>query len=347
MVRDANNVVIPGLRKNVYVGPDGVTSGQYGVFGTIIAVVTDTFGNKVVRRLQVHQESFAKYAYFTTIEGNIVFANDDQIRGPVHSNDQIEIHSSGATFWNTVTTAASSIQGEGYGTFNGGAPKKSVPAIPLPTTAAFTSLAARATAGGFNIAGNTLGASPGQASLRMEFVALDLNNDTDSTDAGEGFVRIYQNNAAALVRDRAALRRGRVRTSVARRTAGSPSKVGTGTAVNQPPAGRAWTSGSGPRPTATRSTPIWATSATCSRTPRSSGSATWVAIRAWTRPGWGVTGATAATLDGVAWCGQPGRLDRRRHRRLDSASGRHGLAAGQQRSMECASGPSLPLAHRA
>jgi len=195
VVRDANNVILPGLRRNIYAGPDGVTSGQYGVFGTIIATVRDTFGNLVVRRLQVNQESFAKYAYFTTIEGNIVFANNDQIWGPVHSNDQIEIHSSGATFHSEVTTAASSIQGQGNGTYNGGPPKLNVPVIPLPTTAAFSALQGRATNGGFNIAGNNNGASPGQASIRLEFVAIDLNADGDSTDAPEGFVRIYQNNA--------------------------------------------------------------------------------------------------------------------------------------------------------
>ena len=137
-VTDASGATIPNVRRSIYVGPAGVTSGQYGVFGSIISEVRDTFGNRVVRRLQINQESFAKYAYFTTIEGDIVFANNDQIWGPVHSNDQIEIHNSGATFHNTVTTAASSIQGESNGTFNGGPPKKSVPLIPLPTTAAFT-----------------------------------------------------------------------------------------------------------------------------------------------------------------------------------------------------------------
>ena len=195
VVVDASGATIPGVRRNVYAGPDGVTSGQYGVFGTIIATVTDTFGNTVVRRLQVNQESFAKYAYFTTIEGNIVFANNDQIWGPVHSNDQIEVHSSGATFHNTVTTASSSIQGEGYGTYNGGPPKKSVPVIPLPTTQAFTALQTRAANGGMSFAGNTFGNGPGEASIRIEFVSLDLNADGDSTDANEGFVRIYQDNA--------------------------------------------------------------------------------------------------------------------------------------------------------
>lgn len=193
-VQDANGVTIPGVRRSIYVGPDGVTSGQFGVFGTVISTARDTFGNQVVRRLQINQESFAKYAYFTTIEGNIVFANNDQIWGPVHSNDQIEIHSSGATFHSTVSSAASSIQGQGYGTFNGGPPKLSVPAIPLPTTAAFSALQTRAANGGMSFPGNTLGNGPGEASIRLEFVALDLNADNDSTDANEGFVRIYQDN---------------------------------------------------------------------------------------------------------------------------------------------------------
>ncbi len=195
VVKDGAGVVIPGLRKNTYAGPDGITSGQYGVFGTIITVVTDSFGNKVVRREQVNQESFAKYAYFTTIEGNIVFANNDQIRGPVHSNDQIKIASSGATFFDQVSTAASSIQGQNYGTFVNFPPKLSVPAIPLPTTAAFASLQTRANNGGVSFVGNTNGNSEGEASVRIEFVAVDVNGDGDSTDANEGFMRIYQDNA--------------------------------------------------------------------------------------------------------------------------------------------------------
>jgi Tfp pilus assembly protein PilX len=195
VVKDGAGVVIPGLRKNTYVGPDGITSGQYGVFGTIVAVVTDSFGNKVVRRLQVNQESFAKYAYFTTIEGNIVFANNDQIRGPVHSNDQIKIASSGATFFDQVTTAASSIQGQSYGNFVNFPPKLSMTPIPLPTTQAFTALQTRANNGGVSFVGNTLGAAEGESSLRIEFVAIDLNGDGDSTDTNEGFMRIYQDNA--------------------------------------------------------------------------------------------------------------------------------------------------------
>ena len=143
----------------------------------------------------MNQESFAKYAYFTTIEGHIVFANNDQIRGPVHSTDQIKIASSGATFFDQVSTAARSIRGQSYGNFVNYPPKLSVTPIPLPSTQAFTALQTQATNGGVAFTGNTNGASSGEASIRIEFVAIDLNTDGDSTDANEGSVRIYQDNA--------------------------------------------------------------------------------------------------------------------------------------------------------
>jgi hypothetical protein len=193
-VTDVLGNTIPSVRRSIYVGPDGITGGQYGVYGTIISTVHDSYGNQVVRRLQINQESFAKFSYFTNTEGSIVFANNDQIRGPVHSNDQLKINSSGATFYDQVTTAASTIQGENFGTFLGAAPKKSVARIAMPTTAAFASLQARATTGNMSFVSNLNGNSPAESSLRIEFVALDLNGDGDSTDVNEGFVRIYQDN---------------------------------------------------------------------------------------------------------------------------------------------------------
>jgi len=193
-VTDVLGNTVPNVRRSIYVGPDGITGGQYGVYGTIISTVRDTFGNQVVRRLQINQESFAKFSYFTNTEGNIVFANNDQIRGPVHSNDQIKISNSGATFFDQVTTAAPSIQNEGAATFMGPAPKKNVAPIAMPSTAAFPALQGRAAAAGMSFVSNLNGNSAGEASLRIEFVALDLNGDGDSTDVNEGFIRIYQDN---------------------------------------------------------------------------------------------------------------------------------------------------------
>jgi hypothetical protein len=194
-VTDVLGSPVPNVRRSIYVGPDGITGGQYGVYGTIISTVRDTFGNQVVRRLQINQESFAKFSYFTNTEGAIVFANNDQIRGPVHSNDQIKINVSGATFFDQVTTAANSIQGENNATFMGPPPKKNVAPIAMPTTAQFPALQARAVAAGMSFASNLNGNSPGETSVRIEFVALDLNGDGDSTDTNEGFIRVYQDNA--------------------------------------------------------------------------------------------------------------------------------------------------------
>ena len=81
-------------------GPTGSTTGQYGVFGSIVSIARDDGGGAVIRRAQVFQESFAKYAYFTDQEpSNISFGGGDQIFGPVHTNDNLKIYSSGATFF--------------------------------------------------------------------------------------------------------------------------------------------------------------------------------------------------------------------------------------------------------
>src|SRR3990172_3575882 len=138
----------PGVRRWTYVGPTGITSGQYGVFGSAVVVVEDASGNKIVRRGEVFQESFAKFAYFTDIEGTIVFGGGDQIWGPVHSNDQIRIHTTpnpAAWFHNQVETAKTIINktnarfDQGYIEYG--------PAIPMPATADLNKLKTQAQAG--------------------------------------------------------------------------------------------------------------------------------------------------------------------------------------------------------
>ena len=188
-VTDAGGATIPNVKRYSYVGPTGITSGQYGVFGSIVSVIEDEYGNQLIRRGEVVQESFAKYAYFTTIEGNIVFASGDQIWGPVHSNDRIRIYYTGATFHSTVETARY-IQDAHYGTFKQGYTENGA-TIPMPQTADLTKLRAQATPGNTAFVGNSNGGY-GEGTTRIEFMALDLNNDGDSTDANEGFFRIYQ-----------------------------------------------------------------------------------------------------------------------------------------------------------
>jgi hypothetical protein len=189
----ADGATIPGIRRWTYLGPTGITSGQYGVFGSIVTVVEDDAGNRIVRRLEIMQESFAKYSYFTDVEGNIVFGANDVIYGPVHSNDDIQIQAAnpGATFWGQLKTAGT-IDNRNWGNYNAGYVENAAE-IPFPETQDLNKLLAQATAGGTNFtAANPSPNAPDRATMRIEFVALDLNADGDSTDADEGFMRIYR-----------------------------------------------------------------------------------------------------------------------------------------------------------
>ncbi len=179
-----------GLRRSTYVGPSLDRSRGYGVSGTIVTVVTDDRGGKVVRRSEVTQESFAKFAYFTDVEpSNVSFGGGDAIFGPVHTNDHLKIYPSGAYFYSSARTAKT-VQGAAYGHFADGY-SENAPVIPMPTTAELDKLRARARAGSTHVVGNSSGAS-GRASTRLEFIAVDVNSDGDNTDEDEGFMRVYQ-----------------------------------------------------------------------------------------------------------------------------------------------------------
>jgi hypothetical protein len=197
-VMGADGQYLPGVTVNLYTGPTGSTSGQFGRFASVVAEARDATGARFVRRLELTQESFAKFAYWSDKETNssggiIYFANQDNIWGPVWSNDVINIASSGAKFHGDVGTAKT-IAGKSYGTFDKGYTENQ-PAVVLPSNTMLSKLA------GYAGAGFTAFAAPsnGDAStvrLRLEFVAIDLGTGTaDSTGVDEGFVKIYQANA--------------------------------------------------------------------------------------------------------------------------------------------------------
>lgn len=192
---DASGALIPGARRSVYAGPVGQTSGQYGVFGSIISVVEH--GNtRVVRRGDIAQESFARFAYFTDVEpSTIAFGGGDIISGPVHTNDVLKIYDSRATFRGPgVVTTAKTIDQVRYGTFTEGY-KERVPRIPMPTLADLTALRTYATAGGTNFTAPN-GGTAYEARLRIEFLAIDLNGDNRLDGESEGFFRVYQSSGA-------------------------------------------------------------------------------------------------------------------------------------------------------
>jgi hypothetical protein len=92
-----------------------------------------------------------------------------------------------ATFHREVRTAKW-VEGGQYGTFARGY-QENVQEIPMPSTAELSDLEAQAASGGVAFGGDSNGAV-GEATTRIEFVALDLNGDGDRTDPDEGFFRV-------------------------------------------------------------------------------------------------------------------------------------------------------------
>jgi hypothetical protein len=198
-VRDAGGNLIPKVTRSTYIGPSGITSGQYGVVGSIISVARDSFGNAAVRRLEVNQESFSKFAYFTNFETDtnfnlIVFGGGDQLRGPVHTNDQMRIGSSptpAATFFDQVTTANASIVNQSNASF-GRPPILSAPRIPMPTVTDLAKLDSLAQVGNTRFTGSMAG-DAGEARTRIRFLTIDLGIANGGV---HGFFMVYQAGTA-------------------------------------------------------------------------------------------------------------------------------------------------------
>lgn len=194
----ADGVAIPRARVNLYAGPTGSTSGQFGTYASIIAEARDANGARFVRRLEVTQESFAKFAYFSQLErmpsgAVIYFGGGDVLWGPVHSNDSIRIYRSGATF-NDIVTTSRVVMYPGYGTFKRGY-LQNQPLIPLPNNARLARLESFATSGSFNFTAPNRGTED-EVLMRVEFVAADISAplDGDSLDVDEGFFKVYTAN---------------------------------------------------------------------------------------------------------------------------------------------------------
>ena len=201
VLKDASGTTIPGVTVKVWAGPTGATSGQFGAFGSIIAQATDQTGAKVVRRLELAQENFARFAYWSNREnrgtGPIWFNSGDVIFGPTWSNDTIRIAAKGALpfaaqFRDEVGTAKIVYQPDqadfwkGYG--------QNMKPIAMPTPASLSSLQSYATSGRLNFTAPTAGDEKTMR-MRIEFVNVDIDNDGSNTDPQDGFIRVYTTTA--------------------------------------------------------------------------------------------------------------------------------------------------------
>jgi hypothetical protein len=224
VLKDAAGDAIPGVTVRTWAGPTGATSGQFGAFGSIISEATDQTGAKIIRRLELAQENFARFAYWSNRENNagspIWFGGGDVIFGPTWSNDTVRIFSKGALpfaaqFRDDFGTAKTVIQADqadfwkGYG--------ENMKPIPLPAPAALSNLATFATSGRMNFNAPTNGDET-TVRMRIEFVNVDINNDGVATDPQDGYIRVYTlnggQNTAWLRGDQGALNDGTYRRAL-------------------------------------------------------------------------------------------------------------------------------------
>jgi hypothetical protein len=195
----ADSTQINGLTYNLYTGLTGQVSRQNGRFITLVAQAIDSAHHRTfVRRVELIQESFAKFAYFSNNENGICFGSGDVLAGPVFSNGTIaNCAGQNATFEDSVQ-AVISVDSEAPGVYVDGYQAGNPPIAPIsmPNTSGLASLFTIATAGSTNFTSpNATTDSTSDLHSRLEFVAYNDTTPTlaaDSIQKGEGFVRFYQ-----------------------------------------------------------------------------------------------------------------------------------------------------------
>jgi hypothetical protein len=190
VLRDAYGDVLPRVTVSAWAGG----TGSIGRMATIVAEARDSSGARVVRRLDLAQESYAQFAYWSNVETNgstpLSFGGGERFSGAVWSNDTIRIAPSGATFLGPVGTAKV-VTGKTFATLTRGAQEGQPPmGLPLASDLA-TKYQSYAATGNLSFTSYN-GTNEAGVFMRMLFVAVDLNGDGDSTDADEGFVRVYR-----------------------------------------------------------------------------------------------------------------------------------------------------------
>jgi hypothetical protein len=186
-IKGADGLVIPNVKVNLYAGLTNITTGQYGQYASIVAEAYDAGGTRYVRRLEMQAENFAHYAMFTnTFSGGLCYSTGEFIAGRAHSN-QGWYSCNNPTYYDTVSAVLSVTGGSPVykkGTINGAA------YIPIPPVSKLASLHTHAVEGSMDV--QAVGTDLSSVRTRIEFVAVDLNNDNKITADNEGFFRVYQ-----------------------------------------------------------------------------------------------------------------------------------------------------------
>ena len=194
------------IKRSIWVSRLGNTdslknAGEFGVQAEIVARTHDSFGNVAIRRSELYQESFARYASFTdqarsTAGWILYWALGAQAQGPVHSNDTIYVWSGStpspqATFSDVVTTSRIVVN-KTFAVFKKGPPTEKIAKIAMPTTADLNVLKGIAAKAGYVFTPNVTTGDSALATMRIEFVAIDADGDGNTTGPDDGYFKVYQ-----------------------------------------------------------------------------------------------------------------------------------------------------------
>jgi len=193
-VVDAGGQAVPRVRVDLYAGVGGNSTGQYGRFVEMVAVAYDNGGARHVRRLQLQAENFARFAMFTDQWSPGCYTTGEIVRGRAHSNQNWQscAGAPGPVYTDTVS-AVTTVTGTAQYP-SAGHRYPSAPVIPFPTVSKLSWMPGFAASGNLSLVANGFSGSGGGS--RMEFVAVDLDNDGTVTGPAEGYFRVFDALAA-------------------------------------------------------------------------------------------------------------------------------------------------------
>lgn len=195
-----------GITRSTWVGRIGNTdslanAGEYGVQAEIVSQAKDAGGNSTIRRSLVYQSSFARYAYFTDKGkmaggGTLWIALGETYAGPFHSNDSIYIYTLAYPqgIFKDVVTTATGVYNASNARWDKGPATKIAP-IALPGTADLNLVKTIATNAGYVFTPSVVTGDSALTTMRIEFVAIDVDGDGNTTGPDEGFFRVYRTRA--------------------------------------------------------------------------------------------------------------------------------------------------------
>lgn len=201
-----SNAVIAGgngIKRSTWVGRIGnadslANAGEYGVQAEIVSEAKDAAGNSSIRRSLVYQTSFARYAYFTDKgkmkNGSTLWiALGETYAGPFHSNDSIYIYTLAYPqgIFKDVVTTASGVYNASNAQWDKGPATKIAP-IALPGTADLNLVKTIASKAGYVFTPAVVTGDSALVTMRIEFVAIDIDGDGNTTGPDEGYFRVYR-----------------------------------------------------------------------------------------------------------------------------------------------------------